>query len=208
MRRLSFDERRAQLVDAAVRVIAREGLGAASTRAIVAEADMPLGAFHYVFGTRDELITAVIDHITEQERLAAWIDAGRLDPAAGLEEVLAGGLEGYLRLLESDPTRELVLLDAAASSMRHDRDAAARQWSTYLAGAESSLRYAAELTGTEWTAPLEQIAWSFASALDGLTLSWLTGRDGVAARRHIRFLARSFAALSTPTHTTEASDAD
>jgi AcrR family transcriptional regulator len=208
MRRLSYADRRAELVDAAVRVIAREGLGGASTRAIVAEADMPLGAFHYVFGSRDDLITAVIEHITEQERLAAWIDAGRLDPAASLEDVLIRGLEGYLRLLESDPTRELVLLDAAAHAMRHDREAARRQGATYLAGAESSLRYAAELTGSEWTAPLPEIAWSFASALDGLTLTWLTGGDGDAARRHIRFLARSFAALSTPRSDPEAPDAD
>jgi AcrR family transcriptional regulator len=207
MRRLPYADRRAELVDAAVRVIAREGLGGASTRAIVTEAGMPLGAFHYVFGSRDELVTAVIDHITEQERLAAWTVVGGLDPTADLEEVLAQGLEGYLVLLESDPTRELVLLDAAAHSMRHDRLAARRQWATYLSGARSSLRYAAELTGTAWTPPLEEVAWSFASALDGLTLSWLTGRDGVAARRHIRFLARSFAALSTPQPATEAPDA-
>lgn len=203
MRRLAYADRRAELVDAAIRVIAREGLAGASTRAIVAEAGMPLGAFHYVFGTRDDLITSVIDQITEQERLAAWIDAG----AADLEEILARGLEAYLRLLESDPTRELVLLDVAAHAVRHDPAAVERQWTTYRAGAESSLRYAAELAAVEWTAPLDEIAWSFASALDGLTLTWLTGRDGDAARRHIRFLARSFAALATPRPAPEASDA-
>lgn len=208
MRRLSYSDRRAELVDAAIRVIAREGLAGASTRAIVAEADMPLGAFHYVFGTRDDLITAVIEQITEQERLAAWIDAETPGAEPRLDEVLERGLDAYLRLLESDPRRELVLLDVAAHAIRHEPSAVRRQWSTYRHAAESSLRYAAELAGAEWNEPLDEIAWSFASALDGLTLTWLTDRDGDAARRHIRFLARSFAALSTPRPATEAPDAD
>ncbi|MBZ4487550.1 TetR family transcriptional regulator [Microbacterium sp. cx-55] len=207
MRRLPYADRRAELVDAAIRVIAREGLAGASTRAIVAEADMPLGAFHYVFGTRDELITAVIEQITEQERLAAWIDAGTPGPAPRLDEILERGLDAYLRLLESDPSRELVLLDVATHAMRHDPAVVEAQWATYRDAAESSLRYAAELAGTSWSQPLDEIAWSFASALDGLTLTWLTDRDGASARRHIRFLARSFAALSTPVPTPEAPDA-
>lgn len=207
MRRLPYADRRAELVDAAIRVIAREGLSGASTRAIVAEADMPLGAFHYVFGTRDELITAVIEQITEQERLAAWIDADASASAPRLDAILERGLDAYLRLLESDPSRELVLLDVATHAIRHDPAVVERQWATYRSAAQSSLRYAAELAGTTWSQPLDEIAWSFASALDGLTLTWLTDRDGDAARRHIRFLARSFAALSDPLPAPEAPDA-
>ena len=155
-----------------------------------------LGAFHYVFSTRDDLIT-------EQERLAAWIDAG----AADLEEILARGLEAYLRLLESDPTRELVLLDVAAHAVRHDPAAVerARERPGDLVERGGPL-HRGELGGVAETR-LRTRAIGGPLALDGLTLTWLTGRDGDAARRHIRFLARSFAALATPRPAPEASDA-
>lgn len=203
MRRLSFEERRSELLDAAVRVIGREGLAAATTRAIVAEADMPLGAFHYVFASRDDLIAAIVEHITEQERLAAWMDA---DTDATCAEVLARGLDAYLRLLESEPQREMTLLDVATHAMRHDPEAVGRQWATYRAAARASLSYATELAGIAWTRPLDELAWSLASCLDGLTLSWLSTRDSDAARRHIRLLADAFAAYATPVK--ETTDAD
>ena len=63
MARLALADRRAALIGAAVRVIARSGLAAATTRAIVTEAGMPLGSFHYVFDSRDDLITAVIETV-------------------------------------------------------------------------------------------------------------------------------------------------
>lgn len=215
MRRLSFKERRSELLDAAVRVIGRDGLSAATTRAIVAEADMPLGAFHYVFASRDDLLVAVIDHVTEQERLAAWIDAGAADDTdpegadattPDVAQILARGLDGYLRLLASAPERELALLDVAAHAMRHDPAAVGRQWQTYRTAARASLAYAAELADVTWTLPLDNLAWSLASSLDGLTLSWLTARDSDAARTHIRFLATAFAAHAIPRK--ETPDAD
>ena len=42
--------------DTALTVIARDGVHAATTRAIVAEAGMALASFHYAFRSRDELI--------------------------------------------------------------------------------------------------------------------------------------------------------
>ena len=52
-------ERRASLARAARTVIARDGLAAATTRAIVAEAGMPLASFHYAVASRDELLREV-----------------------------------------------------------------------------------------------------------------------------------------------------
>jgi AcrR family transcriptional regulator len=195
MQRLSFEERRTRLLDAAVRVIGRDGLAAATTRAIVAEADMPLGAFHYVFDSREDLIAAIIPHVTEQERLAAWLDAA---DDADVAEILARGLDAYLRLLAAEPERELALLDVAAHAMRQDPQAVARQWDTYRATARASLDYAAELAGIRWTLPVDELAFSLASCLDGLTLTWLSTRDTDAARRHIRRLATMFAASAEP----------
>ena len=120
MRRMTFEDRRQALVDAAVRVIARDGLAAATTRAIVGEAGMPQGALFYIFSSRDALITEVITHITEQERLTAVLSADMVADDASLHEVLSEAMLGYLRMLEEDPARELALLEVATHAIRHD----------------------------------------------------------------------------------------
>lgn len=195
MRRLSPDQRRAELIEAAITVIARDGLAAATTRAIVAEADMPLGAFHYVFASRDELLERVIEAVTDEERLAAWLS---VDGAGEIQIVLRQGLDAYLRLLEADPSRELALLEVAVHAQRHNPEAARAQWQTYLAAMTASLEHAANLSGVSWVRPVDEVAHSFISALDGLTLTWLGDRDSAAARRHIDFLSAAFAALTAP----------
>ena len=58
--RIPAAERRSALIEAALRVVARNGLAQATTRAIVAEAGMSLASFHYVFDSRDELIDELI----------------------------------------------------------------------------------------------------------------------------------------------------
>jgi len=197
MRRLSADQRRTELIAAAITVIARDGLAAATTRAIVSEAGMPLGAFHYIFASRDELLERVIESVTDEERLAAWLS---VDDDAGddIRTLLSQGLDAYLRLLEADPHRELALLEVAVHAQRHNPDAARAQWRTYQRAMTASLEHAARLAGVTWTAPVDEIAHSFISALDGLTLTWLGDRDSAAARRHIDFLSTAFAALTRP----------
>jgi len=195
VRRLSADRRRAELIAAAITVIARDGLAAATTRAIVAEAGMPLGAFHYVFASRDELLERVIESVTDEERLAAWLG---VESGGDIRTVLAQGLDAYLRLLETDPSRELALLEVAVHAQRHNPDAARAQWRTYQQAMIASLEHAARVAGVTWNTPVDEVAHSFISALDGLTLTWLGDRDSVAARRHIDFLSAAFAALTTP----------
>ena len=53
---MSSIDRRGEIVQAALRVIADQGMQGATTRAIVAEANMPLASFHYAFASRDEMM--------------------------------------------------------------------------------------------------------------------------------------------------------
>ena len=63
--RRSVGERREQLIDAAIAVLAREGIGAATTRRITDEAGLALGAFHYAFRNKDDLLRAVIERLSK-----------------------------------------------------------------------------------------------------------------------------------------------
>ncbi|MDN5821519.1 MAG: TetR family transcriptional regulator, partial [Brachybacterium sp.] len=70
MARTPVEERRRALIVAAFRVVASQGLSAASTRAIVAEAGMSLASFHYAFESRDELIDLLITEVLANEEKA------------------------------------------------------------------------------------------------------------------------------------------
>ncbi|MGV9825943.1 TetR/AcrR family transcriptional regulator [Gordonia sp. NPDC003429] len=204
---MTFDERRSELIDAAVRVIARDGLTAATTRAIVAEAGMPQGALFYVFPSREALLSAVIEHVTDQEQLTAILSADMVMENMSVRDVVREALDGYLRLLEEDPAREIALLELATHSMRHDPDAVRTQWQTYRDSVADAMRYLAERMSFRWSLPLDQLAHVVTASIDGLTVSWLTDRDSAAARRHLDILASTIAGLAVA-HTDSDSSSD
>jgi AcrR family transcriptional regulator len=86
--RRSAEERREQLLDAAVEVIAEQGLNRATTRAITDRAGLALGAFHYVFSSKDELLEAVIHRVVRD------IDATMAETASAATSEAAGSLTG------------------------------------------------------------------------------------------------------------------
>ena len=68
MARMSAGDRRELLVAAAIRVMTRDGVAKATTRAIASEAEMPLGVFHYAFRSKQELMTMVTETIARQSK--------------------------------------------------------------------------------------------------------------------------------------------
>src|SRR6266508_3805578 len=63
------DATRAQIVDAARAVLAESGFAAATTRAVALRAGVQLSLVHYHFGTKRQLLGAVLEH--ENARLLA-----------------------------------------------------------------------------------------------------------------------------------------
>jgi AcrR family transcriptional regulator len=53
----------ARIIDAAERLFIRDGIDATSLRAVTREAGVNVAAIHYYFGSRDELLRAVLDRI-------------------------------------------------------------------------------------------------------------------------------------------------
>ena len=64
MNRMPVAERREQLVEAALTVASRDGIEAATVRAVAAEAGVSLGVVHYCFQDKDELLRAMAHAIT------------------------------------------------------------------------------------------------------------------------------------------------
>lgn len=64
MARIASEQRRLDLINAAIEVIADCGVDGATTRMIAERAGSPLTMIHYCFGTKEELFYAVFDPAT------------------------------------------------------------------------------------------------------------------------------------------------
>ncbi len=201
MTRIAAPDRRAALVQAALRVVAERGVSAATTRAIVAEAGMSLASFHYVFTSRDELMSELVSFVVaQQERALAPVLASN-DGAAPIElrDAVRAGLQTYFEVVRSDPDREKAMFELTHYAMRSpELEPLARlQYDSYYALAENALSVASELTGADWDRPLHEIATLLVVLTDGLTISWLVNRDDAAAESIMDFAAESVARLAT-----------
>jgi DNA-binding transcriptional regulator YbjK len=204
MTRLSSDERRSSLVQAALRVIARDGIQSATTRAIVAEAGMPLASFHYAFRSRHEMIRELVSFVVENERLAA---VASLAPETDVRSALRAGMQAYFSLVVAHPGREQAMFELMHYALRTPEleDLPRLQYSSYHRVAREVLIAGAKQAGIEWTIPVEDVARLVVMFTDGLTLAWLADRDEHAASRAMDaaadLLSTLAAPLTTSTHT-------
>ncbi|WP_225800742.1 TetR/AcrR family transcriptional regulator [Streptomyces sp. NK15101] len=83
-------DRRERIVDAALAVVGRAGIGGLSHRTVAAEADVPLGSTTYHFASLDELLVAALRRVdgTFGARLRRDPEIDAPDLAAGLAALL------------------------------------------------------------------------------------------------------------------------
>jgi AcrR family transcriptional regulator len=197
--RMPAEERRDRLIEAAIRVMTRDGVARATTRAIASEAGMPLGVFHYAFHSKQELVTRVTETIAQRSK--ADIDAAVLSgPADDLFQVILGGLNAYFDHVVAHPDEHLVTYELTTAALRDPElgDVARRQYGYYLKENEQLLLAAAELFGFEFTEPVAVVTRYTLSVMDGLALNWLAWGDEEQARRVLELTARAAMGLVRP----------
>jgi len=201
MARMSAADRRLALLEAAFRVIAAEGMGGATTRAIVAEADMSLASFHYAFTSRDEMMHELIAHVIENQALAAFES---LRFGNDLRTAVRDGLRAFFEVVTADPAHEQTMFELMHYAVRTPGlDKLARdQHAGYRLAVSGLLETAAADTGMVWLLPLDDVARMVVTITDGITLAWLADRDSAAASRVIEFAATSIASLAQPADST------
>jgi AcrR family transcriptional regulator len=202
--RMSAGDRRELLVEAAIRVMTRDGVARATTRAIAAEAQMPLGVFHYAFRSKQELMTMVTETIARQSK--AEIDAAVLgDEPPELLDLIVAGLCAYFDHVVEHPHEHLVTYELTTNAIRDEEltDVAKRQYDYYLDQNAALLEAVAELMGFEYTEPLPVINRYVFSVMDGLALNFLAKGDEEEARAVVDLLARTMMALVRPKEETD-----
>jgi DNA-binding transcriptional regulator YbjK len=127
-RRARGERRRAEIIDATLRVVERDGAAGVSHRAVAREAGMPTSLTTYHFTTIDDLLVAALSAVTEEyvRQLEEIGEQG--DPLTGLAALIADtGGSGRTRALAE---RELSTLAARRPALRP----VARHWREAVAG--------------------------------------------------------------------------
>lgn len=104
MRRLRNPERRRSLLDAAIRVLADDGAGGLTHRAVDRAAGVPVGTTKNYFPTGDALFAAVSEYLVT-ERQAGLTRFTRATPGSG-RDVLATELGDFLHRVASGESPE------------------------------------------------------------------------------------------------------
>lgn len=169
-------QRRAQLVEAAQAVMLREGAWGLTTRAVAAEAGVPLGAVHYAFDSKGALISAVFG--ADIASVAAVVGEA-LARGGSAEEVIVRAVRRYAGELRRDPQAELVVQELGLMGVRDPELAhrAAEAVQGYRAEIVAFLEGVAAIERRSWEAPVEVIAEVFFGQLVGLAQNWLCTSD-------------------------------
>ncbi|HEY6796786.1 MAG TPA: TetR family transcriptional regulator, partial [Kineosporiaceae bacterium] len=105
-----------ELVGAAQRVIAREGVGAATTRKIAEEAGVPLGTVHYWFTDKNDLFSDVIRAVLDRLEQAVAATGMARDGCA--DDVRQGLHAAWNEIVTDDPGAQLGLYELTALAVR------------------------------------------------------------------------------------------
>ncbi|MDN3242078.1 TetR/AcrR family transcriptional regulator [Glycomyces tritici] len=178
--RRSLNERRQQLLDAAVEVMSERGVAATTTRAITEAAGVPQGMFHYCFDSKSALLRDLLERECETALAAAW----QLDPGT---DTFTGGLakavQTQLARVRTAPGPYLVLAELTVAARTDPELLELSRWERrqYVDLVKGQLqRWKLDLPEAE----LESLAVVIIAGIEGLTDAWLTTRDdeaGVAA---------------------------
>jgi AcrR family transcriptional regulator len=156
---------------AALRVLARDGVSAASTRAIAAEADVNVATLHYHFGSKDGLLAEVFEAMSAQfaETVRAAIPTG-----GGVGEALDHGMRAVWRLAVETPGLQLAQYELTTAALRSgEPDRAQAQYAAYQRVIVEVVEETLRESGEKIAVPAEDLVAFLVAGMDGLILSSL-----------------------------------
>jgi AcrR family transcriptional regulator len=176
-----------------MRVMQRDGAWSLTTRAVAREAGVPLGAVHYAFASKTELVRAVFQ--ADQERSTAVLMRA-VEAGGSPAEVLTRALSGYVDSVITDPGAEMVLQELSMMGGRdEDLHALARESTEqYRRDVLDLLHRVAGASGGTWSGDVEVLAESVLGLLFGASLNWLCTGDDALFRRCVTDAAEALAA--------------
>jgi AcrR family transcriptional regulator len=192
MARLSLEERKQNFIDAAIQVVAAEGVARATTRRIAEVAGVPLAGLHYCFQTKEALFQAIFDTSS-----SVGLEYGRRDvrPGMGLHHAVEVIARGYFDWIHGNRSMQQAQFELVHWALRNPTYAhlARDVYQTFLDATAQLLQEARQEheTGVD----LEMMAKHIAALVDGHALQWLAldNMFSAAADDSIRLLQAAVA---------------
>lgn len=199
MARVSADTRRLQFVEAAARVIASDGLAAATTRRIATEAGANLAALHYCFRNKDELLQEVYAFLSRDYAQA-------LPPVnlagGGLTDVMRAHARRIWERMLLNPHEQVTTFELLLRRFREnpEGEAAVRaqnriMYEGWIQSTIELFREAAAAAGEDVPENLELITRLFISGIDGISMQHLADPDPERSAALVDLLSEGLASL-------------
>ena len=180
-----IEQRRKDLTETAVTVMARDGAWALTTRALAKEAGVPHGSVHYAFSSKDELIRSVLG--LDLTHLSELVQTQHERPIEGPDDVTAAVARLFAAYAESvlaDPDKEIAYFELSLMAARDQqlRDLSVQSHQEYRRIMTSLLTALAERAGLQWETDVVLVAEQAMTLMFGAALSWLEERDDALFR--------------------------
>ena len=190
--------KRGEILAAAIRVLARDGIAETTTRKIAAEAGVNQAMLRYYFGSKDELLFAVLQ---EMMRLTREIARAASSAQSNVREAIAESLKAFWAHVESAPELQVLQYELTLYALRNTSSAwlAKQQYDGYSTVVETLLQEAFASANQQCAIPFAELARFVIAGLDGLILQFISDRNPERARRDLNHLIAATIALAEGT---------
>jgi AcrR family transcriptional regulator len=178
--RIRSEVRRKQFIDAAVTVIARDGVDGATTRRIAEEADAPLATLHYCFHTKENLLWAVYEELADNVRTAI---EERVPQGRSLADIASELVDECMRTAIERPDSNRSQLEIWLWAERNDAEFASRLYGKYIDAWQNLLRTAKNPLSED---ELETVSRMIVGLVDGLCMQFATHGDETKVLREVK----------------------
>ena len=188
-------ERRAEIIAAAIRVLSHYGITETTTRKIAAEASVNQATLRYYFGSKDDLLFAVLQEMMRRTREIVRAGTPR---DCGLHEAISRSLKAFWAHFEAAPELEIMQYELTLYALRHQDSAwlAKQQYDGYCAVVETLLQHGFEAAGQTCAVTFSELARFVIGGLDGLMLQFISDRDTQRAQRDLDHLIAAVITLA------------
>ncbi|HET7736337.1 MAG TPA: TetR/AcrR family transcriptional regulator [Nocardioidaceae bacterium] len=180
MARIPIAERRSQLIEAAVQVIATQGIDNATTRRIAEQAESPLTMLHYCYDTKEDLFADVYAYVNRRYREVLVGSDPHADLATTARQLARAIMTFYL----DTPDVAATIVELISWARRQHEDRGVAVYNQALDAAREVLGDAAAKEGVS-AETIDELAYVVAAVTDGFGLNWLTYGDRSAAAQQM-----------------------
>lgn len=173
---LPIDERREQVLDAAIELVADQGAAALSLRSIATRMGVAHRVVHYAFGSKAALVTALLRRESRRTMALVWQEEFA---AESFGRAVHRALRSYVADLRAREGihRAVSELTAAALSSPALTGAVRAEADAYQEAIEDRIGRWAEASGARLSEPPHVVASAILAAADGIAQWWFTSAD-------------------------------